>query len=858
MIASKKTPAMKQYWSIKNNYPGAILLFRMGDFYETFERDAQVASDILGITLTKRANGGASSVPLAGFPYHAINQYVYKLLNAGYRVAICEQVEDAKKTKGIVKREVVEVLSPGTAISENYLTHNDSNYLGSVFIKDDVMGLSFMDYSTGIFFGGEWSVSKGLDLIKTYNVREIIIGEKQYNDYVDLFKNTSYIVSTYQNWIADCDVASNKIKEQFKVKNLKSFGLHKRFSALISVGACIQYIEDNFKNSLSHIQSFKYHDTNDFMHLDSFTVQNLELFESASKSGKNSTLINVIDKTRTSSGSRMLKNYLKRPLLDLKRIQIRQSRVSELVNDFSLKDVISNLLKETFDIERIISRVSSNKTNPRDLINLKLSLQNIDGLKKAIKKSHPFLFKLKSQFINTNRIVKKIDSMIDPECTVNISNGGYIKSGYSKELDNIREIVLNSKQWLIDLQIKEQKKNNIPSLKIKYNKVFGYYIEVTKVHVDKVPEYFIRKQTLVNAERYFTKELKDFESTILLSNDKLSNIEESIFDELKNYIKKYSKDLLKNARYLSKIDVALSLADIALKYNYCKPKIGKKIEFSIKDSRHPVVEQLIPIDEEFIPNDVDMNVYNKQISVITGPNMAGKSTFLRQVALTSIIAQIGSYVPASTATLPIVDKVYTRVGANDNLAEGESTFLVEMNETANILNNSTSSSLIILDEIGRGTSTYDGLAIAWSVIEYLHNGQTNPLTLFATHYHELVGLADELDRAFNLNVEVLEDSGELVFLRKVVKGGASQSYGVHVAKMAGLPKRVINRAHIILQRLITDKKTNLDTEDINQLELTFDNKKKSRIIKELANLDIDGMTPLEALLQLKKIKDKYT
>jgi len=544
-------------------------------------------------------------------------------------------------------------------------------------------------------------------------------------------------------------------------------------------------------------------------------------------------------------------------LFDSKKIKLRQDRVSELIKDSDLRIILSDLLNEIFDIERIVSRVSSNKTNPRDLIRLKNSLMNIVAIKKAINKKNLSLYKLQKEFQNVTKIINKICKTIDEDAPVNMSNGGYIKDGYSKELDRIRGLSNNSKQWLIDLQNKEQKKNNIPSLKIKYNKVFGYYIEVTKAHIDKIPDYFIRKQTLVNAERYFTEELKDFEDTILSSNEDLVKLESSIFEGLVEYIMLNSKNILKNANILSKIDVSLGLSDIAIKNDYCRPKINKKQEIHLIESRHPVIEQLLDVDDNFISNDVDLNAKLKQIAVITGPNMAGKSTFLRQVALLSIMTQIGSYVPAKKANLCLIDKVYTRVGASDNLSEGESTFLVEMNETANILNNATNNSLIILDEIGRGTSTYDGLAIAWSIIEYLHNNNKfNPITLFATHYHELVQLANQLDRSFNLNIEVLEKSGELLFLRKIIKGGASQSYGVHVAQMAGLPKKVIRRANAVLNKLVIDKNTNLDCKEIDQLELSFNSNSNQDMIDQIKNLDVDNMTPFDALSKLMQIKEE--
>ena len=854
----KQTPAMKQYWEIKNKHSDCILLFRMGDFYETFDRDAKLTSEILGITLTKRANGAASSVPLAGFPYHALDQYIHKLLKEGNKVAICEQVEDPKKAKGIVKREVVEILSPGTALSEKYLNHNQNNYLGSIFIKQKRIGIVLLDYSTGDFFGGEWDLNKGLDLIKAYDINEIIMSEKQYELYAHMLNKNSYLISTYQNWIADFDTSYDKIKNQFKVKSLKGFGLDNTPLTVISAGASLFYIDENYKDNSTHIQDFYYQGQSDSMNLDSFTVQNLELFNSTSQTNKKASLIKVIDKTKTSSGSRLLKNYLMRPLLDRTRIKIRQNRISDIIKNTLMRESMTDLLKEVSDIERIISRISLNKANPRDLINLKKSFISMNELKRIIKKSCPALYSLKQGFLNINKVINRIDKTIDEDCSANLLTGGYVKNGFSKQLDRIRKISNNSKQWLIDLQVKEQKNNNIPSLKIKYNKVFGYYIEVTKAHLDKIPDYFIRKQTLVNAERYFTEELKDFEDTILSSNEQLSDLELSIFNDLLGYILKNSKEILHNANLLSKLDVSLGLAEIAIENNYCKPKLLKNQKIELFNSRHPVIEKLLPMEESFIPNDIKLNASSMQIAVITGPNMAGKSTFLRQVALTSIMAQIGSYVPADKANLSIIDKVYTRVGASDNLAEGESTFLVEMNETANILNNATDNSLIILDEIGRGTSTFDGLAIAWSIIEFLHNNKRfNPMTLFATHYHELVQLANQLNKTFNLNIEVKENNGELLFLRKIVNGGASQSYGVQVAKMAGLPKKVINRAHIILEKLIKDKKTNLNCKDIDQLEFNFYLKNSNESIEELKDLDIDNMTPFEALIELKKLKEKY-
>lgn len=856
MNSNKLTPAMKQYWDIKKKYSDCILLFRMGDFYETFQDDAQLVSDILGITLTKRGNGASSSVPLAGFPYHALEQHAHKLLKEGYRVALCEQMENPKNAKGIVRRDVVEVLSPGTAVIDKFLDKKHNNYLGSVFIKGKKMGITFLDNSTGEFFGGEWDLNTGLDLIKNYNVNEIIISEKQVKEYGDFFPK-NILLSHYNEWLNDYETCFEKFTKHFNVKNIKGFGLDNHHLTLVAASASLFYLDLNKKNSSSHIKNFRYQGQNDFMQLDPYTVKNLELFKSNNNSNIDSSLINVIDKTKTSAGSRMLKKYLNNPLIELKRIKTRQGRVEELIDDSELLEKIIDVLKTSYDIERIISRCSSGKTNPRDLINLKNSLKNIEILVKIITKKEKSLFQLIKNFSKTNNVVRRIEKTLIEDSPLNLKKGNFVKKGVSSKLDKTIQIVKNSKQCLIELQKKEQLKNNIPSLKIKYNKIFGYYIEVTKTHIAKIPDYYIRKQTLVNAERYYTVELKEFEEIMLSSNEIQADLEHKIFDELIDFVIENSKKILNNAQIMSKLDTSVSFAEIAKENNYCKPRFLNSKKIELVDSRHPVVEKIINIDQNFVPNDFLIDHYKSQISIITGPNMAGKSTYLRQLALIMIMAQIGSYVPASKANVFVIDKVYTRVGASDNLSEGESTFLVEMNETANILNNATNNSLIILDEIGRGTSTFDGLALAWSIVEFLHNNDNfNPITLFATHYHELIDLAKQLKRTVNLNISVIEDQGELVFMRKVISGGASKSYGIQVAKMAGIPDFVTQRANLILDKLITDKKVSLSTSEIDQLELNLIKNQSNQILDGILETDLDNMTPLEALIFLKKIKDE--
>ncbi len=856
-LKKTSTPVMRQFWEAKESHPDSIMLFRMGDFYETFDEDAKIAAHILGITLTKRANGAASSVPLAGFPYHALDQYLYKLLNAGHRVAICEQVEDPKISKGIVKREVVEILSPGTAIADKYLNSNENNYLCSLYISDDKIGYSILDYSTGEFSTGSCHSIDLLNIIQRFNIKEVIVSDRQ-EKLIEKIKNNNIIVSNYKDWIADSKVCYDKLLDHFQIRSLKGFGIETDDLLIIASGAAIFYVENNFFGRIKHITSLSKISDDNFMRIDSFTLKNLEIFKSLSDS--KGTLINSIDNTITPMGSRLLKYHIKKPLINKKQINLRLDFVDELIKNKKINIIIREELKMIADIPRILGKISTNKFNPRDLINLSDSLDSIFSIKNIVLKKLVKNKKIFKDLNNTNKISKLIKKYISIDAPVNIKNGGVINVGVCSNLDELREISDQANSWLVNYQESEKKRTEIPSLKINYNRVFGYYIDITKTHIDKVPDEYIRKQTLTNSERYFTEELKEYEDKILNAKDRIIDIEETLLIELVENILADIVCIQNNSKIISEIDVFSSHAYLAENHNYCKPVIKNfSKEIRLKKSRHPVIEQLLPLGEKFIPNDLDFGYKNKQIGIITGPNMAGKSTYLRQIGIISILSQIGSFVPAEKAEVSIVDQLFIRVGASDNLSQGESTFLVEMNETANILNNATKNSLIILDEIGRGTSTYDGLSIAWSIIEYLHNNsKIKAKTLFATHYHELINLANELSDAFNLNVLVKEQDEQIYFLRKIEDGGASKSYGINVAKMAGIPSYVTSRSKELLEDLTQNKKQfNLRVSkskiDLKQIEI-FDF--KDEILRELKNIDIESLTPIQAINKLNDIKKK--
>ena len=852
---NKLTPAMKQYWDAKKKYPNTIMLFRMGDFYETFDKDAEITSDILDIALTKRANGAASSVPLAGFPYHSLDQHIHKLLSSGYKVAICEQVEDPKLSKGIVKRQVVEVLSPGTAISSKYLKSNENNFLGSFFIDENDIGYSIIDNSTGEFLCGKTNERNVLNIIKEYKLKEIIIPSYQ-KDQFSVFIDSNMMITTYDDWKADYDNCYEKLLEQFKTKSLKGYGIEKNKTVIIPSGASLFYLENNSFDKVKHVTSISCIIEDGYMRLDDFTLKNLEIFDSLNNKDLNSTLIKTIDLTSTSMGARLLKKHLRKPLTNIKKINFRLKAIDELINNNQLLVDINNLLKQVFDIERIIGRISNDKANPQDILNLSKSLSILKDINHLIKSNHRSLKQIINKQKDLKKIIQLINKTIVDEPPINFNKGYFINNGINKSLDEYRNISKDANKWLVEYQEKQKTKTNIPSLKISYNKVFGYYIDITKTHLNKVPDYFIRKQTLTNSERYFTSELKEYEEKILFSNDKSLEIEKEIFNSLKNKIILQFKNIQFNAKIIAQIDVAVSHAHTAVKYDYSMPQFNSKNGIDIKNGRHPVVERLLPIDEEFISNDLNLIKNKKHLGIITGPNMSGKSTFLRQTGLIVLLAQIGSFVPADKCLLSIVDQLFTRVGASDNLAGGESTFLVEMNESANILNNATDKSLIILDEIGRGTSTFDGLSLAWAITEYLHNNKKiKARTLFATHYHELIDLADKLSGAFNLNVEVIEDNDKVVFLRKIKSGGASKSYGIQVAEMAGLPNSIIVRSKDLLFNFMNNKTKNssvVTKHKDTQLNLFA---KENKISKKINEIDLDNISPIDALNILHDLKN---
>ena len=849
------TPVMRQFWKTKKEHPDSILLFRMGDFYETFEEDAKIASKILGITLTKRSNGAASDVPLAGFPYHALDQYLHKLLNSGHRVAICEQIGDPKATKGIVDREVIEVASPGASLSDNYLLDSENNYLASIVFDKNIFGISILDFSTGEFMGRTLKINELPNIMSQYQISEIVISESQYEDYQHLFDNYNILITQVPNWYLDIKISNDYLKDHFKVESLKGFGIDSEQLVIKSSAFALDYVDRNYKGKINHIHSFKKIIKDGILKLDSYTVKNLEIFDSISNKNKDGTLISVINKTQTAGGSRLLRKWIHEPLTDIKEINSRLNRIDEFIDNEEFSSFVVDILKECCDIDRVLSRVSGRKTNPREILSLALSLNILDSIQeKNNKKDAKCINQLIKQKKSLSLLIKKINNTLIPDAPINSSKGNFIKDGVDTSLDEYRKISKDATAWLVNYQLDIQENTGINKVKVGYNRVFGYYIEVSKSNLNKIPDYFIRKQTLANAERFFTEELKEYESKILSAEEKIIEIEIGILDELIDFIIKNIKKISINADIISKLDIASSLAVISKQRKYSRPNFNSKGEVHIENSRHPVIEELMNIEDDFIPNDVRINNNNEQISIITGPNMSGKSTYLRQIGIIVIMAQSGCFVPCSHANLSIMNRVFTRVGASDNLVSGESTFLVEMNEAANILNNLTDRSLILLDEIGRGTSTYDGLAIAWSITEYLHNSEHSPITLFATHYHELIDLANDLKNANNYCVSVKENEDEVIFLRKINKGWIDKSYGIHVAKMAGLPKSVINRSRKILSQLLKETISIDISQESNSDDQT--NNHYVDIINHLKDINISEITPLESLMKLNEIIDE--
>ena len=856
-----QTPVMKQFLEVKSQYEDTLVLFRMGDFYETFLEDAEITAKVLGIVLTKRANGKASNVALAGFPYHALDNYLPKLVKAGYRVAICEQVEDPKLAKGIVKREVIEVVTPGTLTSDQALSDKSNRYIGSVSFEKNFAGFAFLDPSTGEFHMGECPADQLKDYLLKFSPSEMILGESVVYSTTEWYREFRPFITQIEDWVFDYDSSYRTLTQHFNLKSLKGFGCDELKLGVKTGGALMHHIKTNLSSTLDHVSKIFPVLNEGFMGLDGFTMRNLEVFQSLSTQGTHGTLVDCIDQTQTSGGGRLLRRWLHYPLTDLKRINARLDVVKAFSNNTRIMKSIRESLGKTADVERILGKVNQGKASPRDVIGIALTFQKIPEWQKELNTAgDQNLSSLAKSFIDTNLIVEKILSTINEDTPVQVKMGNVVCAGVDSDLDELRTLLHSGKEWIDNFQSSLREELDIPKLKVGFNRVFGYYIEVTKVHQDKVPETFIRKQTLVNSERYITEDLKEYEEKVLNAEEKIFTIESKIFSELCQFLLSSIADIHTNAKAINRMDLLAGFAATALNQNFIRPKLSDKPELEIIQGRHPVVEQLLLATEKFIPNDLCLDSTKNQIHLITGPNMAGKSTYLRQVGLIVLMAQIGSFIPAKSAKIGVVDRLFTRVGASDNLAGGESTFLVEMNEAANILNNATNKSLILLDEIGRGTATYDGLSLAWAITEYLHDTEgVAARTLFATHFHELTDLESLLERVENHHVEVKEFGDKIVFLRSIAKGTGDKSYGIHVAQMAGLPKSVIHRATEILNHHIQQSAekggTSTPPEPSNQMTLFQEQEFKLR--KKLNELDVNTMTPLEALRTLDEIKKEH-
>jgi len=854
--SQKETPLMKQYHQIKKKYLDSILLFRMGDFYEAFNSDAKDISKILEITLTKRSNGAASEVPLAGFPYHSLDHYLPKLINAGKKIAICEQVENSKEVKGIVKREVVDVITPGTSSLFNSIK-NKNNFLGCLHIQKNIYGLSLIDIITGEFFIVEGLENEIMEVYLKFTPSEIIISNNEEIRNISWINKTKPYKSIMDNWIFDYELSYNALIDHFQISSLKSFGCELMNIGIVSAGVIIRYLTNNFHNNLTHITKLTPFKSQDKMVLDDFTIRNLELFHSSSNHDLGS-FISIMDHTITPGGSRLLRQKINSPSIKLDLINKNLDLVESFVLNEKYADEIRVILTKSIDLERTLGKIAKNKSNPRDLIGLYYTISNIKLLKNKLLSSKSQIQKsISEKFINTDLIEEKIQANLSDTPPINFSNGDVIRDGINLELDRLRKISNSSKETLLEIEGREKRLTNINSLKIRYNKIFGYYIEISKAHKNKeLPENYIRKQTLVNGERYITEELKDYEEKILISDQKIIQIEKKIYKEVCDFILNNSSVIQINSKIINNLDVNLCFAFLAKHNNYVKPIIINDQILKIENSRHPVIEKILPDNKKFITNDLLISSNESQIHIITGPNMSGKSTYLRQIGLIVIMAQIGSYVPASYAKMGLVDKLFTRVGASDNLADGESTFMVEMIEAANILNNASKKSLILLDEIGRGTSTYDGVSIAWGIVEYLHNNKKiNSRTIFATHYHELTELENQLERVFNFNISIKEVQEQIIFLRKIKKGASDRSYGINVAEMAGIPKSIIRRSYQILDQLI--EKKSLKTKFLKSQKnnnFSKDNLINQKLINEIKNINPDQLTPIEALEFIYKIK----
>ncbi|WMI69451.1 DNA mismatch repair protein MutS [Mangrovimonas sp. YM274] len=857
--AKKETPLMKQYNSIKAKYPDALLLFRVGDFYETFGEDAVKAAKILDIILTKRGAGSESETELAGFPHHSMNTYLPKLVKAGERVAICDQLEDPKQTKTIVKRGVTELVTPGVALNDDILHSKTNNFLAAVCFGRNVMGVSFLDVSTGEFLISQGNAEYVDKLLQNFSPSEVLVSKPKRNEFKTVFGedfHTFYL----EDWVFKDDYANETLLKHFNTKSLKGFGVEDLYEGIVASGAILHYLGETQHHKLQHITSIQRVTQKEHVWMDRFTIKNLELYHSTNQNAV--TLVEVIDKTISPMGGRLLKRWLALPLVDLGKIQERHEVVEHLKDESVLQGKVQGHIKHIGDLERLISKVATGKINPREVIQLKNALEAIVPIKAMLSgSSNAALEKLGNALQMCEELRQRIKATLNEEAPVNILKGNSISSDYSAELKELRELSTSGKDYLDNMLERESERTGITSLKIASNNVFGYYIEVRNTHKDKVPAEWIRKQTLVNAERYITEELKEYEAKILGAEERILAIEQQLFAELVSWIGLFIQPVQKNASLIAQLDCLCGFAQLALERNYTRPEVNDTHVLDIKNGRHPVIEQQLPHGEAYIANDVFLDRDQQQIIMITGPNMSGKSAILRQTALIVLLAQIGSFVPAEAASIGLTDKIFTRVGASDNISMGESTFMVEMNETASILNNVSDRSLVLLDEIGRGTSTYDGISIAWAISEYLHEHPSRAKTLFATHYHELNEMAETFERIKNFNVSVKELKDNVLFLRKLVEGGSAHSFGIHVAKMAGMPQQVIHRANKILKQLekshsseeLTDKVKNLNDE----MQLSFfnlDDPLLEQIREEIVTTDIDTLTPVEALMKLNDIK----
>lgn len=865
--SSADTPLMQQHRAIKQKYPDAILLFRVGDFYETFGEDAIVASKVLGITLTKRNNGAASSSELAGFPHHALDTYLHKLVKAGYRVAICDQLEDPKTVKGIVKRGVTEMVTPGIATNDKLLENNSNNFLAAVHFTEKESGIAFLDISTGEFFIAEGNEEYIDKLLQSLQPAEVIFQRSFQKKFKEVF-GARFYTYTMESWIFDEAFAKESLLKHFQTHSLKGFGIEDLHQGVVAAGAILYYLKETEHPNLQHITSLQRMERDDFLWMDRFTIRNLELLYTGVDNGN--SLLKVLDNTVSPMGARLLRRWMLFPLKNEIKINERLDTVSLFILETELRKQISNSIKLCGDIERLVSKIPNKKINPREVMHLAKGLNQTALIKQACEKSSsPYLQRLSDALNGCQLILEKILSEITETSPVAAAKGGVIKEGVHAELDQLRNIASGGKEYLQGIQQRESEKTGISSLKISFNNVFGYYLEVTHVHKNKVPTDWIRKQTLVNAERYITPELKEYEEKIMGAEDKIMSIELALYDSLLLALQDYIAPIQVNGNILATIDCLICFAENAIMYQYKKPQLHNGFDLELKESRHPVLERNLPVGDIYISNDICLDPLNQQIIILTGPNMSGKSAILRQTALITLMAHMGSFVPAASAFIPITDKIFTRVGASDNLSGGESTFMVEMNETASIINNISQRSLILLDEIGRGTSTYDGISIAWSIVEYLHTSPAAPKTLFATHYHELNELEEKLPRVKNYHVTNKEVGNKIIFLRKLAPGGSTHSFGIHVAKMAGMPPSLINRANDILKQLEEkhvdeDGKEQKDNFQKNIQNLSapkmqlsiFDAHSQTfeDIRKMLTDMDINRLTPVEALMKLNEIK----